>query len=413
MKKTIIKTMSAMLAVISIFSTFLFTTSVTASAANKTDYIKPGTYILRNGLGLCYNLYGGSITNGNKVTLWSYSKNDSDLWVIPVYRNGGYKLFDYKMRVVVSDVYRGNKSKPAKNMNIGAWKDVKSEDAFQIFLFERQSNGSYIIRLKSDPSLCIGISKNRNGGRLQLVNYSPKNSSTQWYFCNTNNKKVNVSTNSPTTSKNNAKINALNDSRKVMINTLDSMKNSATKLYNVSSSWVRNKQVAKGIGTAGGSALKAIASATTGSPVGVFDSVVTLSTAALEPETSLDIWTITILKGLSNDCIYWCNRATTLLSKKVTQNNFNEVVTALAEAYGYFDAVTHLGRPIVEKAASANAWTDTFKNIGIGLLGACGYKTADIYSKIENICYLKDFLSTFGTTRAYNNGRQKILNIYK
>lgn len=208
-----------------------------------------------------------------------------------------------------------------------------------------------------------------------------------------------------------ATIQVVNSVRSTYISALDSMKTATSSVYSVACQWTRNTQVSKFIGVSGGTALKAIASASTGQPVGVFDSVVTLCKEAAEPETALAATTILCLKATSNDTIYWCNRAKTLLSANIS--DYTQSVTAaraIASAYGNFEATMFLGRPIVEDAAKANAWTSTFKNIGCSLLEGCGFRAADALSKFENIVYLGDALSQYKVTEKYNAAHSRVLN---
>ena len=157
--------------------------------------------------------------------------------------------------------------------------------------------------------------------------------------------------------------------------------------------------------------MKAVAYCTTGQPVGVFDSAITLCKEAAEPETSLAATTILCLKATSNDAIYWCNRAKTLLSKSITDyDKAVEAAKAISMAYGNYEAAMFLGRPIVEDAAAANPWTSTFKNMGCSILEGCGFKAADALSKFENAVYLADILSRYKVTEKYNAARNRVLN---
>lgn len=208
-----------------------------------------------------------------------------------------------------------------------------------------------------------------------------------------------------------ATIQVVNSVRSTYISALDSMKTATSSVYSVACQWTRNTQVSKFIGVSGGAALRTIASATTGQPVGAFSSVITLCKEAAEPETALAATTILCLKATSNDAIYWCNRAKTLLSANIS--DFTQAVTvaqAIANAVGNYEASMFLGRPIVEDAAKASAWGSTFKNIGTSILEACGFRAADALSKFENIVYLGDALSQYKVTEKYNAARDRVLN---
>lgn len=206
-------------------------------------------------------------------------------------------------------------------------------------------------------------------------------------------------------------IQVVNSVRCTCISWLNSMKVATNSVYSVACQWTRNTQLTKFIGVSGGASLRAIASATTGQPVGVFDSVVTLCKEAVEPETSLAVTTILCLKATSNDAIYWCNYAETLLSKNITDyDRAVSAVKAISLAYGNYEAAMFLGRPIVEDAAAANPWTSTFKNMGCSILEGCGFKAADALSKFENIVYLGDALSQYKVTEKYNTARNRVLN---
>lgn len=474
MKKFFARFLSMALALVALFG--LISPAQMVSAASTTASIKDSTFIFRNEkTDKCINNYGGNTANGTKTTLWSYSKGDTDLWVRCLYRNGGYKIFDHELKTVIVDVYRGSKSKAAVKMKIDCWADQKSEDAFQIWIFERQSNGSYILRLKSQrEGLALGITKNANGAQLQLVSYNKNDASQRWFICGTDGKKLSKSqiegTSYATTPSKDLKnipsanykvtatftisstkyqfcsvtkawgsaakgtefylkasnkslvtdkatleklatIQVVNAVRSTYTSALDSMKTATNSVYSVACQWTRNTQVSKFIGVSSGSALRAIASATTGQPIGVFNSVITLCTEALEPETALAATTILCLKATSNDAIYWCNRAKALLSTPIS--DFSCAVNAaraISEAYGNYEAAMFLGRPIVEDAAKANAWTSTFQNIGLSILEGCGFKTADALSKFENIVYLGDALSQYKVTEKYNAARNRVLN---
>jgi len=432
------KLIACLLAIMSVFSIFTFSMPVTAaSAITSNANIKEGIYVFLNEkTNKCYNQYAGGTYNGCKVTLWEYSRGDKDLWIKLVSYNGGFKLFDDKEYIVLGDVYRGNNTKAKAGMKIDVWKNQASEDKFQIFTFERESNGSYIIRLLSQPELAIGITKNKNGAQLQLVKYNKNDSGQRWFICNTNGKKLSTSeiensSNAPSTSdlrnipSNYYKVNAtytigatkylkctiskawgsmakgtefflkasnhslvtdqgisqklktiqlVNNVRSVYIGTLESMEAATRSVYSVASAWTRNTQLAKFIGVSGGAALKAIAGCTTGTPVAVFDSAVTIFKEAAEPETSLAVTTIVALKAISNDTIYWCNRAQTLLSKSISDyDKAVEAATAISMASGNYAAAMWLGKPIVEDAAEANPWTSTFKNMGCSGKVVCSF----------------------------------------
>lgn len=472
MKKFFARFLSMALALVALFG--LITPAQMVSAASATASIKDSTFIFRNEkTDKCMNNLGGNTTNGAKTTLWSYSKGDTDLWVRCLYRNGGYKIFDHELKAVIADVYRGSKTKAAAKMKIDCWTDQKSEDSFQIWIFERQSNGSYIIRLKSQQDLALGITKNQNGAQLQLVSYKKNDASQRWFICGTDGKKLNKSqiegTSSATTPSKDLKnipsanykvtatftinstkyqycsvtktwgsaakgtefylkapnkslvtdkatlqklatIQVVNSVRSTYISALDSMKTATSSVYSVACQWTRNAQVSKFIGISSGAALRAIASATTGEPVGVFDSVVTLCKEAAEPETALAATTILCLKATSNDAIYWCNRAKALLSKPISDYTCAvNAAKAISEAYGNYEAAMFLGRPIVEDAAAANPWTSTFQNMGLSILEGCGFKAADALSKFENAVFLVDVLSRYKVTEKYNVARNRVL----
>ncbi len=455
----------------------IFNITLAASAAStNTKTITSDIVVLKNETtGKCANQYGGYTYNGNKTTLWSYSKNDTDIMLRFIYKNGGYKVYDHELKSVVLDVYRGSKSKAAKGMKIDTWADQTSENKFQIWLVERQSNGSYILRLKAFPNLALGITKNKNGAQLQLVLYNKSSAFQRWFFCNPNtgkkltqsqiekvstsitaskdlanipsaNYKVtatytigstkyqfctvtkawgtilknstfyrNSSTKAPVTNQKTLQklktITLVNSVSGTYISTLNSMKNAIESIYSVAAKYTRNEQMSKFLGVSGGAALKAVAACSTGQPIGLFDSAITLCKEAAEPETSLAVTTIAILKGCSNDTIYWCNRAKKLLSVKITDyDKAVQAVEAISMASGNYAAAQHLGRPIVEDIRATNAWSSTFKNIGCSLLEGCGFKAADALSKFENCVCMADALKQFGLTNKYNTAKKQVIN---
>ena len=141
------------------------------SAASTTASIKDSTFVLLNeGANKALNNYAGNTSPGTKTTLWTFSKNDTDLWIRFIAQSGGgYKIFDHELKAVVVDVNRGTNKKirPAKGMRIDAWSNAKSENDYQIWIPERQSNGSYILHLKAASNLVLGITKNQNGAQNQ------------------------------------------------------------------------------------------------------------------------------------------------------------------------------------------------------------------------------------------------------
>lgn len=187
--------MSIIMVAICVVSMVAMFAPTQASAASTTANIKDSTFVLLNegAKNKALNNYAGNTSPGTKTTLWTFSKNDTDLWIRFIAQSGGgYKIFDHELKAVVVDVNRGTnkKIKPARGMRIDAWSDTKAENDYQIWIPERQSNGSYTLHLKAASNLVLGITKNQNGAQLQLVTYNKTDATQRWYICDTNGKKL-------------------------------------------------------------------------------------------------------------------------------------------------------------------------------------------------------------------------------
>lgn len=464
MKKFFVRCFSLVLAFASVFSLFTVFAPTEVFAAENT-YIKPGNYRLESAAksNVMWNLYGNYSASCTKICTWKKDNSSEQIAVIRYEGDGAYRIYYKDHPTKCTDVLRY--TSPLKNgQKVELYEDT--DDVAQLLIPYKVNSYTVIFTMKANPSLAISVDKTSNGSQLVLRRFNASDKKQQWVFRSTDSsfKKVNPfttkepNTNAPvsagltgipksaykvngtytiygksytfcTTTKNYngvkqgtkfylegkkfvqdqktlnrlATIHLMNDVRNTYISTLKSQKTVANEVYTCTNAWVRNQQMSKAIGTAGGAALRTIADASMGNPVGVFSSAATFGNEMAEAETVLSVATVTVLRSASINCIYWCDTAIAKLQKPFT--DYSQAVYAaeyISEANAWFAVNQYLGRPILDDAINSNPWSDTFVNIGLSVLEGTGvYDILDIVSDLQNTFSMKEFIDRLGIKKVH------------
>lgn len=166
------------------------TNDVTEDSTNNTNQeeaftravLADGTYLLTlSGTGLCLDVDGSATVNGTNVLIFSKHGGSNQIWSFENHSDKTVSFISQCAKDKVLDVMRtGNSTKGGlkENCNVDIY-DHNDEPA-QSFYLEQASDGTYLIRLNSNPDLVVAASAANSGANVIVKGYDSSSRLQRW-----------------------------------------------------------------------------------------------------------------------------------------------------------------------------------------------------------------------------------------
>ncbi|MDF2541349.1 MAG: hypothetical protein K0S47_1067 [Herbinix sp.] len=146
--------------------------------------LESGTYLFTlKGTEVCLEVSGASNVNGANVQVYQSNHTDAQVWSIENHEDGTVSFIPLCATNKVLDVMRTNNSangalKAGCNVDIYDHNDVPA----QHFYLDQFSDGSYVIRLSSNPNLVVQATSASSGSNVNVGNYDETNNLQRWFI---------------------------------------------------------------------------------------------------------------------------------------------------------------------------------------------------------------------------------------
>lgn len=215
MKKTILKMVSYIIAIITLISTFSFG-SISASAATSSNIVQEIKCVTIQNLknGQYINVDYGVLKNGQPVRIWPFDGSSEQQFSIKKVSNNVYRIVTAKSSNYSLDIYRGN-SKLKKGQLCNIWK-AGSDDYAQNIKFYRCNDGSFILCMAENTNLVLSAPDKK--GRVKLATFNKSDKAQRWVFKDKKGNKIDITSSSSSVSTDNKALASTNTSDAVLKN---------------------------------------------------------------------------------------------------------------------------------------------------------------------------------------------------
>ena len=362
----------------------------------------------------------GKLKNGTALRVWERDGSPEQLWDIKKVGDA-YRILTAKSSKYCVDVYRGS-SKLKAGQKCDIWRAGDDSKA-QNVVFYQCGDGSYIIRMKDDPSLALSAAK--SGERVTLAKFSLENTAERWVIKDADGRRVSLGASSPasydgipadafiftgavytvegvkyyraksTREYNGVKsgtffftdregrvvtdgelINKLSslvffsDIRLSLLSMAESYASVADEYYEIYTDIAKLERAGTLIGKGSGLALGAAA----GNPFGIEEAAIEVAGELLSPGTVKAHVLVSMLRVYSSDAAYYGSEAARLLKAPVTDyDNMARCMALFSECTALFAATEYLADDSVREMAGSNWFRELgkyFKNVVLGFADA-------------------------------------------
>jgi len=160
---------------------------VTVTDIAKRITFGAGTYIITlKGTRVSLDVNGSSNVNGTNVQVYDSNKSNAQIWSFENHTDGTTSLIAKCATDKMLDVVRTNNTATGA-LQAGCNVDIYShkDDLAQNFYLEQFIDGSYVIRLNSNPNLVLQAKGTSSGANVEIGNYDENNALQRWNISST------------------------------------------------------------------------------------------------------------------------------------------------------------------------------------------------------------------------------------